>query len=57
MLCNMTRTGKQSWVISGALKSDPSRVTIQKASNERLAVQPWAYNTVSLESEAKENQP
>ena len=46
VICNMTRTGKQDWVISGALKSDPSKVTTQKASNERLKLQPWAYNTL-----------
>jgi hypothetical protein len=46
ILCNMTRLDDDSWVISGALKSDPSKITTQKASNERLKLQPWAYNTL-----------
>jgi len=46
ILCNMTRTGPTSWVIKGSLKSDPSKITTQTAQNERLSVQPWAYNTL-----------
>jgi len=46
ILCNMTRTGPSSWVIIGSLKSDPSKKQTQKASNSRLALQPWAYNTL-----------
>ena len=47
ILCNMTRTGPQSWRIAGALKSDPSKVTIQEATAARLALQPWAYSAVA----------
>ena len=48
ILCNMTRTGDDSWSISGALASDPSKVTTQEATNaDRLKVQPWAYSAVT----------
>ena len=43
ILCNMTRTGPDSWRVSGALKSDPSKSTVQEATNSRLRLQPWAY--------------
>lgn len=46
VLCNMTRLGPQSWSISGALKSDSSKVTVQRATNARLQLQPWAYSAV-----------
>jgi hypothetical protein len=47
ILCNMTRTGPQSWSISGALRSDPTKATTQVASNARLQLQPWAYSAVA----------
>jgi len=48
ILCNMTRTGDASWSISGTLKSDPSKVQEQSATNaKRLKVQPWAYSAVT----------
>ena len=47
ILCNMTRTGAQSWRISGALRSNPSKVTVQEATAPRLAAQPWAYSAVA----------
>ena len=47
ILCNMTRTGPQEWLIRGTLKSDPSKSTEQRASNERLKTQPWAYSAVT----------
>ena len=43
----MTRTGPQSWIVSGALKSDPSKITTQEATASRLALQPWAYSAVA----------
>jgi len=43
--CNMTRTGDQDWVVVGTLKSN-GKATTQKASNSRLKLQPWAYNTL-----------
>ena len=46
ILCNMTRTGPTSWVVVGALQSDPKKVTTQHATNDRLKLQPWAYNTL-----------
>jgi hypothetical protein len=46
ILCNMTRTGAQSWRVSGALRSDPSKVTTQEATAARLRLQPWAYSAV-----------
>lgn len=46
ILCNMTRTGPQSWDVIGTVQSDPSKTTKQKATNSRLALQPWAYNTL-----------
>ena len=46
VLCNMTRTGEQSWQVSGALRSDPTKVTVQQASSARLQLQPWAYSAV-----------
>ena len=47
ILCNMTRTGPQSWSVSGALASAPSRATVQSATSARLATQPWAYSAVT----------
>lgn len=48
ILCNMTRTGEDSWSISATLASDPSKVTTQEATNaDRLKVQPWAYSAVT----------
>ena len=46
ILCNMTRTGDESWVIRGTLESS-GRSTEQSASNSRLALQPWAYSAVT----------
>lgn len=46
IICNMTRTGPNSWIVKGSLKSDPSKITTQTAQNARLKVQPWAYNTL-----------
>jgi hypothetical protein len=44
----MTRTGDYSWSISGALKSDPTEIQVQHATNkDRLQVQPWAYSAVT----------
>jgi len=45
VVCNMTRTGPQDWVVVGTRRSD-GKATTQKASNSRLKLQPWAYNTV-----------
>ena len=45
VLCNMTRTGEQSWHVSGKLKSS-GKATTQSAKNARLKLQPWAYNTL-----------
>mmetsp|Transcript_8858 Transcript_8858/g.19762 ORF Transcript_8858/g.19762 Transcript_8858/m.19762 type:complete len:299 (-) Transcript_8858:329-1225(-) len=47
IFCNMTRTGAQSWRVSGALRSDPGKETVQQATNPRLALQPWAYSAVA----------
>ena len=47
IMCNMSRTGTQSWRVSGALKSDASRATVQEATSERLQMQPWAYSAVA----------
>lgn len=47
ILCNMTRTGPQSWRVSGALQSNPSKATVQEASAKRLTLQPWAYSAVA----------
>lgn len=46
LLCNMTRTGDTSWIVKAALKSDPSKSVVQEAHNDRLKLQPWAYNTL-----------
>lgn len=46
IICNMTRTGPTSWVVDASLKSDPSKSVVLKASNDRLKLQPWAYNTL-----------
>ena len=46
ILCNMTRTGPTSWIVTGALKSKPTQLTVQTATNARLKLQPWAYNTL-----------
>ena len=45
IICNMTRTGPTSWFIGSKVKST-GQETNQKASNDRLKVQPWAYNTL-----------
>lgn len=45
IICNMTRTGPTSWFIGSKVKST-GQETNQKANNERLKVQPWAYNTL-----------
>ena len=47
IMCNMTRTGAQSWRVSGALRSDPRLSTVQEATSERLQEQPWAYSAVA----------
>merc|ERR1712196_197813 len=44
-LCNMTRTGEDSWLISGTVQST-GKTTTQHATNQRLTIQPWAYTTV-----------
>lgn len=46
ILCNMTRTGPEDWVIVATSTKDPKKSTTQKASNPRLKLQPWAYNTL-----------
>jgi len=46
VLCNMTRLGAQTWMISGALKSNPSKATVPRATSARRKVQPWAYSAV-----------
>lgn len=46
ILCNMTRTGDQDWLVTGTLKSDASKSQQLQASNPRLKLQPWAYNTL-----------
>jgi len=45
ILCNMTRTGPDSWTVLGTLKSN-GKVQTQTATNNRLKLQPWAYNTL-----------
>lgn len=45
ILCNMTRTGPDSWAVIGTLKST-GKVQTQSATNSRLKLQPWAYNTL-----------
>ena len=45
IFCNMTRTGPSSWVIEGTVQSTGEKTT-QSATNDRLSLQPWAYNTV-----------
>ena len=45
ILCNMTRLGDTKWSVAGTLKSN-GKSTTQTADNERLRVQPWAYNTL-----------
>lgn len=45
IFCNMTRTGPTEWTIVGTVTST-GKSTTQTAKNERLKVQPWAYNTV-----------
>ena len=42
---NMTRTGDDSWVVIGTVKSTGESTT-QTCQNARLKSQPWAYNTV-----------
>ena len=44
-LCNMTRLGETKWSVAGTLKSS-GQSTTQVADNERLRLQPWAYNTL-----------
>ena len=45
IVCNMTRTGKDSWFIGSKISSTGVE-TNQMATATRLEVQPWAYNTV-----------
>ena len=45
IFCNMTRTGDDSWVVIGTVKSTGESTT-QTCQNARLKSQPWAYNTV-----------
>jgi len=45
ILCNMTRTGAEAWDVIGTLKSS-GKATTQSATNSRLKLQPWAYNTL-----------
>ena len=45
ILCNMTRTGPESWFVGSTVKSS-GKQTNQRATNKRLAKQPWAYNTL-----------
>jgi hypothetical protein len=45
ILCNMTRTGEDSWVVKGQVGD---KVQTQSATNaDRLKVQPWAYSAVT----------
>jgi hypothetical protein len=45
ILCNMTRTGEDSWVVKGQVGD---KVQTQTATNaDRLKVQPWAYSAVT----------
>ena len=46
ILCNMTRTGPDSWVVLGTLNGGKGAVQRQSATNARLKLQPWAYNTL-----------
>jgi hypothetical protein len=41
----MNRTGPDSYVVSSKLASDGT-ATVQSATNNRLKIQPWAYNTI-----------
>jgi hypothetical protein len=45
ILCNMTRTGPDSWFVGSTIKST-GKSTNQFAQNDRLKSQPWAYNTL-----------
>ena len=45
IFCNMTRTGDNSWIVIGTVKST-GKSTVQTCQNDRLKTQPWAYNTV-----------
>jgi len=45
ILCNMTRTGPDSWFVGSTIKST-GKSTNQFAQNARLKSQPWAYNTL-----------
>ena len=45
ILCNMTRTGTDSWIVKGQVGD---KVQSQSATNaDRLKVQPWAYSAVT----------
>jgi len=46
ILCNMTRTGEDSWVVIGTLNGGKGKTQRQSATNARLKLQPWAYNTL-----------
>jgi len=46
ILCNMTRTGPDTWVVLGTLNGGKGKVQRQSATNARLKLQPWAYNTL-----------
>jgi hypothetical protein len=45
IVCNMTRTGPTSWFVGSKVKSSGQQ-TNQNAQNDRLKLQPWAYNTL-----------
>ena len=45
VLCNMTKTGSDSWIVDSVLASSGKHTT-QAVTETRLAVQPWAYVTV-----------
>jgi len=45
VLCNMTRTGEDSWSVAATVKSTGDTTT-QHCTNDRLKMQPWAYTTV-----------
>ena len=47
ILCNMTRTGEDSWSISGGVTGGKG-FQVQSATNaDRLKLQPWAYSAVT----------
>ena len=45
IMCDISKIGTESWKVVGTLQSS-GRHTAQKATNKRLKMQPWAYNTL-----------